>query len=96
MVFTGAIQAWGRSKDVRKAAKALQLLQRMRKLDNNENTSRQQRLTAHNTAIDACSRTTMRDITTGQQLAALKIAFAVFKVIEKEELTANYVPILQY
>jgi len=38
----------------------------------------------------------MRGITTGQQLAALKIAFAVFKVIEKEELTANYVPILQY
>jgi len=94
-VFTAVIHCWARSRDVRKAAKALALLKQMRALSksaqssSSSSSSQQQApklgmapsLESYNAAIDACARTRG---TAEQQLAALKIAFAVHKAIQQD------------
>ena len=93
-LFTAVIQCWARSRDVRKAAKALELLKQMRALSKSaqsSSSSSQQlhapklgmapSLESYNAAIDACARTRG---TAEQQLAALKIAFAVHKAIQQD------------
>lgn len=91
LVFTAVLQSWARSHYKTKAVKALDLLKRLRALaaqndDNDDRFSDSAMLMAYNTAIDACSRTRGSD---EQQLAALKVAFAVHKAIRLDDRVAG-------
>lgn len=93
MVFATVIQCWARSRDYRKAARALKLLQRMRSLaETTSNPAVAPTLMAYNAAIDCCARTRGN---AEQQTAALKIAFAILKAIEQQPessaIKANHV-----
>jgi len=79
--FTSTIQCWARSRDVVKATKALQLLQKMKQVSVKWPEAAPT-LVSYNTAIDACARTRGD---ADQQTAALKIAFAVFKAVQVSE-----------
>ena len=78
--FTAAITAWARSRDARKAAKVLKLVQRMKSMQAT-NPEVAPSLVTYAAALDACHRTKG---TPAQEVAALKIAFALLKSIEMD------------
>jgi len=89
-VFTAVIQAWTRSHSPQKAARVLKLLQQMKALAANHEKypNVAPTLVAYQTALDACSRVKG---TVEQETAALKIAFAIFKSIERDNMQPNHV-----
>ena len=83
--FNTVIQSWARSRDGRKAAKALQLVKEMRALGKEQPAFKPSILT-YNAAIDACSRTRG---SAEQEMAALKIAFALFQAAEQDGMVSH-------
>lgn len=95
MLFNSVITCWVKSQNVAKAAKAVEILKLMGKLHVKPTVH------VYNSALEACARTGTFSSSSSspqidemknraQQLAALKIAFAIFKLVERDEL-ANQV-----
>ena len=85
--FAAAIRAWGRSKRFeQKSVQALKLLRQMKELAP-KYPSVKPTLEAYLAALDACART--HSVTVEQQMAALKVAFAIFKSISHDGLQPN-------
>lgn len=81
--FTTVLHAIGRSRDVEKAKRALRILMKMRELAKTDPDCTPT-IGAYNQAIDACAKSH------GDQVEALKIAFAILKTVEVDE---NVTPI---
>lgn len=82
--YTAAIQCWARSRDPLKAKRVLKILMDMR--EEFKTSGRQDvrpTVFTYNMAIEACSRC---QGTTEQQTEALKIAFAILKTIEMDDV----------
>lgn len=86
--FTAVIATWGRSRDVRKAPKAVQILQRMKALATT-NPEVAPSLYSYNSAMDCCARVRGDSV---QNTAALKMAFAIFQSLNADTaVQANHV-----